>query len=765
MEYISVVPTSNSFSLTSSQPFLANIYCATIGAWFNDASCQKNQSTTTDLTTSQVPNSKPQVPNTNQINSQSSTPNLQPSSTSNTPAFSPHTPSRSSPSSPNIINQGLTYADVNTQIQVALSKALGAQANYAGQNVTYAPVYQQISAQANSIGTSIGNAVGDASTNLTSSFNSAISSGLTGGTSAFNGTSLTVSSSTVIGGNTTIGGSLVSGSTTLSHLNVSGDTNIAGTLTVNSLVSGGQTIGGNFNVTGITTLATTSITGALTVIGNTYITSGGLLNVGDKIISPGDIGLGTSTPAAKLALQNTNPNQTAFLIVGTTSQSNPLIDIYNNPTSNINLLRLSASGALSVAGNTTVGGLSIGNLSGLLFSTNGIVSTTSTSSLAINTDNLVQGSTNKFYSSSLFATSLAGTTTDALPQGFTNLYWSNTLFDNRFNPSFDTRLFATTSLSNLATLAGLSTIGSSTGQTTILGKTTMTNASTTNLTVVGLSSFTGTSTFSGNVGIGTTPSPTTKFQVDVGSLSIRDTYFDQSKIASVNQVTLSGGQMRLDLAWTCGSHTLVGPDGLTYGTVVGPDGRCWLDRNLGASQVATTFNDYRAYGSLFQWGRLADDHQKITWTSSSAGTVAHGTTATLSSMDNPGTDLFIMNGSSPYDWHSPKNDSLWQGVSGINNPCPTGFRLPTQPEWSTLVAAAPAITNSATAFSSSLKLVVAGYRYVSDGSLSNQGSGGYYWSSSPSGTYAYNLSFLSGSVNPAYNYFRAFGLSVRCIKN
>ncbi len=42
-----------------------------------------------------------------------------------------------------------------------------------------------------------------------------------------------------------------------------------------------------------------------------------------------------------------------------------------------------------------------------------------------------------------------------------------------------------------------------------------------------------------------------------------------------------------DTIWTpltaaCGSYTMIGQDGLTYGTVVGADGKCWLDRNLGA---------------------------------------------------------------------------------------------------------------------------------------------------------------------------------------
>lgn len=43
--------------------------------------------------------------------------------------------------------------------------------------------------------------------------------------------------------------------------------------------------------------------------------------------------------------------------------------------------------------------------------------------------------------------------------------------------------------------------------------------------------------------------------------------------------------------------------------MLGPDTRCWLDRNLGASRVANSYDDSQAYGYLFQWGRANDGHQ------------------------------------------------------------------------------------------------------------------------------------------------------------
>jgi len=46
---------------------------------------------------------------------------------------------------------------------------------------------------------------------------------------------------------------------------------------------------------------------------------------------------------------------------------------------------------------------------------------------ATTTDALSQGNTNKYYSTLLFAGSLAGTTTDALTQGSTNRYYADSL--------------------------------------------------------------------------------------------------------------------------------------------------------------------------------------------------------------------------------------------------------------------------------------------------------------------------------------------------
>lgn len=205
---------------------------------------------------------------------------------------------------------------------------------------------------------------------------------------------------------------------------------------------------------------------------------------------------------------------------------------------------------------------------------------------------------------------------------------------------------------------------------------------------------------------------------------------------------------------------------ITYKTVTAKDGKCWLDRNLGATQVATSFDDYKAYGSLFQWGRLADGHQLINWTNSTTGTAVNGKTATLATNDIPYTSpngLFITNTNVPFDWNSNNNNNRW--ATGANNPCPTGFRLPTSAEWATLISSsAENITNTASAFSSTLKLTPAGLRTYA-GTLFDNGTDAFYWSSSISiSNNPSDLSFNSLAASTSIN-GRVGGLSVRCIKD
>ncbi|CAC9557696.1 Cadherin domain protein [uncultured Gammaproteobacteria bacterium] len=202
--------------------------------------------------------------------------------------------------------------------------------------------------------------------------------------------------------------------------------------------------------------------------------------------------------------------------------------------------------------------------------------------------------------------------------------------------------------------------------------------------------------------------------------------------------------------------------GLTYKTIASPDrNRVWLDRNLGATRVATSSTDSAAYGHLYQWGRNDDGHEDRTNANTST-TLANG-------IINAGTTLFIKKTFIPYDWtradsSGAARSSAWE-VDGTNNVCPAGFSVPTEADMNadTLSAITTKIINKAVAFSSFLKLPVAGFRFSEHGLFGSVGNYGHYWTRSTEGTRSRTLDFRDDQAYFHGNY-RAHGVSVRCIK-
>jgi uncharacterized protein (TIGR02145 family) len=181
-------------------------------------------------------------------------------------------------------------------------------------------------------------------------------------------------------------------------------------------------------------------------------------------------------------------------------------------------------------------------------------------------------------------------------------------------------------------------------------------------------------------------------------------------------------------------------------------GQIWMDRNLGSTTAGSFTTDQNAYGDLYQWGRFTDGHQCR----------FSSTTATLSSVDQPAHGNFIINSSGNFDWRSPQNANLWQGVNGINNPCPSGYRIPTGTELTNEVQSWGAANNLG-AFGSPLRWTLAGRRYP-QGTMNGVGVNAYYWSSTAAGTLSSYLNFASGSANMS-NGSRGEGASVRCVKD
>jgi len=189
-----------------------------------------------------------------------------------------------------------------------------------------------------------------------------------------------------------------------------------------------------------------------------------------------------------------------------------------------------------------------------------------------------------------------------------------------------------------------------------------------------------------------------------------------------------------------------------YGIVVNPvTGKVWLDRNLGASQVATSSTDLFSFGDLYQWGRNADGHQLRTSGTNSDQVYDYYTNNSLFITYNP-------------NWLITGESFMWSGVGAQNNPCPSGFRIPTAAEWKQ-----ERLTWSSDdpngAFTSVLKLPLAGYRDIT-GIISEVGFSGRYWSNTNVGDdfYSYSLKFYNIYAEDETN-FRVLGMSVRCIQD
>ena len=205
----------------------------------------------------------------------------------------------------------------------------------------------------------------------------------------------------------------------------------------------------------------------------------------------------------------------------------------------------------------------------------------------------------------------------------------------------------------------------------------------------------------------------------------------------------------------------------------------FLCYNLGADPDMTvdeqiTYNtkssvDATVYGDLYQWGRNTDGHEKRN----------SGKTNVLSTSDIPGHGLFITN-CSGFDWRSPRNDKLWGNPKTANDPCPSGYRVPTKEEWESICDATSGNvwTWSDTGTRGFKISANGGANYTlflpqaldRDCAATGLFAGGGYWSSTPATTitdaHCLNIPYntITPIANPSYQSFRANGQSVRCVK-
>lgn len=228
--------------------------------------------------------------------------------------------------------------------------------------------------------------------------------------------------------------------------------------------------------------------------------------------------------------------------------------------------------------------------------------------------------------------------------------------------------------------------------------------------------------------------------------------------------------------------------GINHGPGIVIDGVVWAPVNCGYHAT-----DYQ-WGKLYQWGRkygqgysgdLEDrDGDTIGQTSdATTPTLAKGAVSIVEGNQISNSNVFYYGSS---DWANPHNATLWNsGTEGSPiktdyDPCPTGWRVPTYKEldnlrknhssWTSISGQSGYWFSGSRSYSTYIPKIffqAAGVRIRQDGSTSSRGSGGDYWSSTPSDyndNEAHYLYFYDGTVRIYSTGYRADGHSVRCVQ-
>jgi uncharacterized protein (TIGR02145 family) len=207
------------------------------------------------------------------------------------------------------------------------------------------------------------------------------------------------------------------------------------------------------------------------------------------------------------------------------------------------------------------------------------------------------------------------------------------------------------------------------------------------------------------------------------------------------------------LEFLCGT-SLITFDDYSYATVqIGT--QCWFAENLRS-------DNYRNGEAIP--GNLTDAQ----WSSTSAGAqTVYGEGSSIVDQGSSDDVANLATYGRLYNWYAV-NDS--RGL------CPSGFHVPTDEEWTELEGTLGGTSVAGTAMkttswggtnSSGFSALPGGARRISSGYFDYQGSIGFWWSSSPNGTFAW-FRFLYSGYSNVYRYSdhdSRSGFSVRCVRD
>ena len=219
---------------------------------------------------------------------------------------------------------------------------------------------------------------------------------------------------------------------------------------------------------------------------------------------------------------------------------------------------------------------------------------------------------------------------------------------------------------------------------------------------------------------------------------------------------------------------------------IGSYEKVWLTNNLGAEYSninsehfnlmakKTSEKDGKAYGSLFQWQRMADGHELMKWDENDPSASTNNNTSVhtpfsstrSSSWYNAGTNSVIRSSVSGA-WVTdalaiagPFN--LWQ-AGGTNNPCPNGFHVPTGTELQDYLNA---LNSQSISIGNDTQLALVGAGNRSEiGHTLNQSSP-YYWGSTYTTPPTSPTSSPDGITNGYFGGRKQIrSMTIRCIQD
>jgi uncharacterized protein (TIGR02145 family) len=228
----------------------------------------------------------------------------------------------------------------------------------------------------------------------------------------------------------------------------------------------------------------------------------------------------------------------------------------------------------------------------------------------------------------------------------------------------------------------------------------------------------------------------------------------------------------------------------------------FMCHNLGADESSDPFTwatgnpdgSGGTLGYLYQWGRNADGHQlrnstavTATITAATYNNAEVGTYPLFFTSDevaNVNNKDWITDGGQDiatvkYRWGSSTNSNSATTPKGINDPCPAGWKVPSQYQWASIsvggtgqgaypatwTATGTSGTDGGVMIGNALYLPAAGYR-GRNGGLRDVGNEGHYWSSTwriVNSSYHMHFKTSNNTMQSAYTTDPADGSSVRCV--